>query len=261
MIFDTTSYTTDQKADDREHRLVGRLKQFLKKAWGIIWIDFNKLILNDDDDSEFGSIFEVLEHLGFHKVCNINHGDFFMYIHRDGLHVAFPHAPFGIGGDTRSFISSELKVKRSLTAAIHTNVSLLLFSQNGNDAVVLLSPTTRFCNPISAMLMSQMTKIGGHQGEFVVGAVYKYNNVRLDDFTNALRQNRLQKALIDDEVYNNLRRARRNGRDPHRSVNRLVVSQAHYLFSSKNQADLVTAHSTMLKLFASGSPPLKTQLG
>ena len=44
-------------------------------------------------------------------------------------------------------------------------------------------------------------------------------------------------------------------------MNRLVVSQAHYLFSSKNRADLVTAHSTMLKLFASGSPPLKTQLG
>ena len=30
MIFDTTGYTTDQKADAREHRLVGRLKQFLK---------------------------------------------------------------------------------------------------------------------------------------------------------------------------------------------------------------------------------------
>ena len=105
-----------------------------------------------------------------------------------------------------------------------------------------------------------MAKIGGHQGEFVVGAVYKYN-VRLDYFTNALRQNRLQKALIDDEVCNNLRRARRNGRDPHRPVNSVVVSQAHCLFSSKNQADLVTAHSIMSKLFASGSPPVKTQLG
>jgi hypothetical protein len=141
----------------------------------------------------------------------------------------------------------------------------MLFSpQNDNDdPVALLSPTTRFCNPISAMLMSQMAKIGGHQGEFVVGAIFKYivRPEELDDSNNALRQNRLQKALIDDEVCNNLRRARRNGRDPNRPVNRVVVSQAHYCLSSKNRADLVTAHSTMLKLFASGSPPLKTQLG
>ena len=70
----------------------------------MIWIDYNKLILDDDDDSEYRSIFDVLEDLGFHKVCNINHGDSFMYLHRDGLHVAFPHAPFGVAGDSRTIM-------------------------------------------------------------------------------------------------------------------------------------------------------------
>ena len=264
MIFDTTGYTRRQKANARKHRLVGRLKQFLTKPWGIIWIDFNKLILDDDNASDYRSIFEVLELLGFHELCNINHGDSFMYIHCDGLHVAFPHAPFGIAGDTRAFISSELKVKRSLTAAIHTNVSLILFSQNNNDdPVAVLSPTTRFCNPISAMLMSQMTKIGFHQGRFVPGAVFKYivRSEDQDDSNNALRQNRLQKAPDDDEVCNNLRAARKYGRDLNRPVDCMVVSQAHYCLSSKNRADLGTAHGTMLKLFATGNPPLTTKLG
>ena len=152
-------------------------------------------------------------------------------------------------------------MKRSLTAAIHTNVSLLmLFSpQNDNDdPVALLSPTTRFGNPISAMLMSQMVKIGGHQGRFVAGAVFKYivRSKDQDDSNNALHQNRLPKATIDDEVCNNLCRAcvQKNGResDLNCPVDRLVVSQTHCL---------VSARSTMLKLFASGSPPLKIQLG
>ena len=153
-------------------------------------------------------------------------------------------------------------MKRSLTAGIHTNVSLMLFSpQNDNDdPVALLSPTTRFGNPIRAVLMSQMAAIGGHQGPFTVAAVFKYN-VRLDAFTNALRQNQLPKATIDDEVCNNLC-VRKNGReknDPNCPVDCLVVSQAHCLVSGAT--GLVTAHGTMLKLFASGSPPLKTQLG
>ena len=151
-------------------------------------------------------------------------------------------------------------MKQSLTAAIHTNVSLMLFSpQNDNDdPVALLSPTTRFGNPISAMLMSQMVKIGGHQGRFVAGAVFKYivRSKDQDDSNNALHQNRLPKATIDDEVCNNLCRAcvQKNGResDLNCPVDRLVVSQTHCL---------VSARSTMLKLFASGSPPLKIQLG
>ena len=154
-----------------------------------------------------------------------------------------------------------MKVKRSLTAAIHTNVSLILFSQNNNDdPVAVLSPTTRFCNPISAVLMSQMADIGGHQGRFVVGAVFKYivRPEDLDDSTNALHQNRLQKAPIEDEVCNNLRRARKNGRDPRRPVDRLVVSQAHCLFSGST--DLVTAHRTMLTLFAFGTPKSRSKM-
>ena len=67
MIFDTTGYTRRQKANARKHRLVGRLKQFLTKPWGIIWIDFNKLILDDDNASDYRSIFEELELLGFTK--------------------------------------------------------------------------------------------------------------------------------------------------------------------------------------------------
>ena len=58
-----------------------------------------------------------------------------------------------------------------------------------------------------------------------------------------LHQNRLQKAPIEDEVCNNLRRARKNGRNPRRPVDRLVVSQAHCLFSGST--DLVTAHRTI----------------
>ena len=142
MIFDTTGYTTDQKAYACKHRLVDWLKQFLTKVWGIIWIDYNKLILDNNLGSEFYSIFNILEHLGFSKVCgiNINHGNSFMYIHRDGLHVAFSHSPFGIGGDIWAlFVSSKLKAKQSLTAEIHTNVSLMmLFSQNDNKMILLL---------------------------------------------------------------------------------------------------------------------------
>ena len=81
----------------------------------------------------------------------------------------------------------------------------------------------------------------------------------MDAFTNALRQNRLPKANIDDKVCNNLRRAcvRKNGResDVNRPVDRLIVSQAHYVVSGAT--DLVTAHGTMLELFASGNPKPK----
>ena len=102
IIFDTTGYTSCDKAYARKHNLLRRLNKLLQSPWGMIWIDYNMLILDDDDDSEYRSIFDVLEALGFDKVgnININHGDSFMYLHRDGLHVAFPHAPFGIAGDS-----------------------------------------------------------------------------------------------------------------------------------------------------------------
>ena len=167
MIFDTTGYTTDQKAYACKHRLVDWLKQFLTKVWGIIWINYNRLILDNNLGSEFDSIFYILEHLGFSKVCgiNINHGNLFMYIHRDRLHVNFSHSPFGIGGDIQAlFVSSKLKAKQSLTAEIHTNVSLMmLFSQNdNNNPVAFISQNTLyklFWPSISITLILTLTRI------------------------------------------------------------------------------------------------------
>ena len=88
-----------------------------------------------------------------------------MYIHRDGLHVAFSHSPFGIGGDIQAlFVSSKLKAKQSLTAEIHTNVSLMmLFSQNdNNNPVAFISQNTLyklFWPSISITLILTLTRI------------------------------------------------------------------------------------------------------
>ena len=46
-----------------------------RSSWGITWIDYNKLILDNNPASEYHSIFQaiqVLDQLGFNKVYSIN---------------------------------------------------------------------------------------------------------------------------------------------------------------------------------------------
>ena len=257
LIFDTAGYTSRDKAYARKHNLLRPLHTLLQSPWGIAWIDNNKLILDEDPNSKFDSIFDVLEDLGFIKVntININHGDSFMYIHRNERHVAFTHGPLGIGGDSRTVIGLETKVRRCLTTAVHTNVSLMLL-QNlrfGNTLIQYLSPDQEFGNCIKGMLMQQMGKKGLHQGRRQVAAVHKFN-MRLDTSTNAILHNNLAKGPIDDQICANLRHKSINGRDLRRPGNDLIVSKAHHLLSCTNQNNLRSFHATMLVLFLSDKP-------
>ena len=178
-----------------------------------------------------------------------------MYIHQDGLHVAFPHGPLGIGGDSRAIIGLEVKIRRCLTTAVHTNVSLMLL-QNlrfGNALIRYLSPDQEFGNCIKAMLMSQMGKKGCHQGRRQVAAVHKFN-LRLDESTNAILQNNQVKGRIDDQICANLRQTIILGKDLLRPTNHMVLSQAHHFLSRMNRNNLRSFHATMLVLFLSDKP-------
>ena len=174
-----------------------------------------------------------------------------------------------IGGDSQTIIGLETKVRRCLTTAVHTNVSLMLL-QNirfENTLIQYLSPDQEFGNCIKGMLMSQMGKKGLHQGRRQVAAVHKFN-MQLDTSTNAILHNNLAQGPIDDQICANLRNKSRNGKDLRRPGNCcLIVSQAHHLLSCMNRNNLRSFHATMLVLFVSDKPtkpktpyPLKPQV-
>jgi len=108
----STNYTDEQKKYGR-NRVIAMLKKLLKQPCGVLLLDTNKLIF--DDDKNFKKpINHVLQGLGFKKKLTLLYNEIVMYVHAD-QHVVLVHRPLCIASDPQTHVTDQKRTLRGLS--------------------------------------------------------------------------------------------------------------------------------------------------
>ena len=162
--YDTSKYTRTAKAKGR-YRLFRLLEELLSHDCGIILLDTNKLILDDDIGM---TAVQVLMCFGFKLVLSVHKGEIFVLVHHSNKHAVLLHFPLCVASDPRSFITEQLQDDRGLTCAILCNTMRPIIRKKPS-----LTPQDVVENPIYGMLAMKIVKKGFHMGDLVASAFYR----------------------------------------------------------------------------------------
>mmetsp|Transcript_13551 Transcript_13551/g.34509 ORF Transcript_13551/g.34509 Transcript_13551/m.34509 type:complete len:220 (+) Transcript_13551:112-771(+) len=156
-IFDTTSYTDKEKAQGREV-LYLLIDLFLLARFGLIFIDTNRLIL--ENDRNFGkSIGWVLTwRYGLQEVRTFMNGELTLYINKNKTHGVIVHRPLCVAGDSKATTPMWHRLRRALAAAAAANVGRTFRGEP------FLTKATVGYDPVAAISILQIARRGEHNG-------------------------------------------------------------------------------------------------
>ncbi|KAG7352975.1 hypothetical protein IV203_009023 [Nitzschia inconspicua] len=196
-MFDTSKYT-DQDKENGRTVLFQTLTDFLLKDHGILFVDSNKLILDNDPNCRISAHTILTEHFQLIYTETFLDGEIVLYLDERQFHAVILHKPVCVASDSRRFISDSLRWKRGLAVATLCNVGRLVRGEP------VLSPEDRFSNPIHAMLAFYIIIHGYHCGPIQAAAFYR--DFVTPETTNALLCNGLLKTAENGPVAKRMRR-------------------------------------------------------
>ncbi|KAG7346739.1 hypothetical protein IV203_005808 [Nitzschia inconspicua] len=183
--FDKSKYTPMQKKDGRTV-LLQTLTAFLKTSCGVLFMDTNKLILDDDPNCRRSAHDILTEDFQFHRMETFFDGEIMLYLDHSQMHAVILHRPVCVASDSREVISDSLRWKRGISVSTLCNVGRLVRGEP------VLSPQDRFSNPIHAMLAFHVIIRGYHGGLRQAAAFYR--DFVTPETNNALVYNALAKS-------------------------------------------------------------------
>ncbi|KAG7338379.1 hypothetical protein IV203_009244 [Nitzschia inconspicua] len=195
--FDKSKYSNAQKENGRRI-LFQTLTDFLKTSYGVLFMDTNKLILDDDPNCRRSAHDILTEDFQLIYTERFLDGEIVLYLDERQFHTVLLHKPVCVASDSRRFISDSLRWKRGITVSTLCNVGRLVRGEP------VLSPNVRFCNPIHAMLAFHIVLHGYHLGHRQAAAFYR--DFVTPESTNAVLDNGLPKSAENDPVAERLRR-------------------------------------------------------
>ncbi|KAG7352974.1 hypothetical protein IV203_009022 [Nitzschia inconspicua] len=196
-MFDTSKYT-DQDKENGRTVLFQTLTDFLLKDHGILFVDSNKLILDNDPNCRISAHTILTEHFQLIYTETFLDGEIVLYLDERQFHAVILHKPVCVASDSRRFISDSLRWKRGIAVATMCNVGRLVRGEP------VLSPEDRFSNPIHAMLAFYIIIHGYHCGPIQAAAFYR--DFVTPETTNALLYNGLFKTAENGPVAKRMRR-------------------------------------------------------
>ncbi|KAG7363940.1 hypothetical protein IV203_037142 [Nitzschia inconspicua] len=194
--FDTSKYTDSQKENGR---LVffQTVTDFLDMDCGIMFMDSNKLILDNDPNCRRSAHDFLTERFKFNHIETILDGEIALYLDASQLHAVVLHKPVCVASDSRKIISHKLRWKRAISVATMCNIGRLVRGEH------VLSPEDRFSNPIHAMLAFHVIIRGYHSGHRQAAAFFR--DFVTPESINAVLYNGLSKTAEHDPVAGRLR--------------------------------------------------------
>jgi hypothetical protein len=198
--YDTRQYTAKQKASGRIV-LFQVLERLLSKSVGLLFLDTNKLIL-DNDINFRKSTHHVLYAFGFRLALVVHNDEMKVYNHLDTRHCVLVHKPLCRASDPQSHVTEEERDKRGLSIAILGNVMREL------EQLPCYTIHDLVQNPIYAMVAQKIVKNGYSQDNRECSAFFR--EFMSPSHQNPLTENSLMKTAADDTAVS--RRVRRQHR-------------------------------------------------